>query len=66
MEEWRAADAVACSDLQGQGGGILGADRKPPRSWESFVIPARWERDDSDSDRRCRASEELAKWLLGK
>ena len=49
--------------------GLLGTDQKPsppskpPRSWESFVIPALWERDDFDSDRRRRASEELANRL---
>lgn len=71
MEEWQAADALAGFDLPGHGRGILVSDRKPsspskpPRSWESFVIPALWERDDSDSDRRRRASEELTKRLSG-
>lgn len=72
IEEWRAADALAASDLPGQGQAVLVTDprptspRKPPRSWESFIIPAMWERDDSDSDRRRRASEELAQRLVGK
>ena len=72
MDEWRAADSRAGIDLPGLGQGILVSDRKPPspskppRSWDSFVIPALWERDDSDSDRRRRASEELAKRPLGK